>query len=951
MCTVEAQLVELRISVAGPHLVILEQPKQRGFRFRYGCEGPSHGGLPGASSEKGKKTFPTVQIRNYEGHAKIEVDLVNHMDSNLLHAHSLVGKHCTDDGICIVHVGPKDMTAQFCNLGILHVTKKDVLNTVINKIKKQRLRERGHSTYREFTVEENAKIKKEGADMKMYMDLSIVCLRFTAYLPDSSGQYVLPLKPVVSVPIHDSKAPGASNLKISRMDKTAGSVLGGDEVYLLCDKVQKDDIEVRFFENEAEGWQAFGQFSPTDVHKQCAIVFKTPPYYRTTIDKPVTVFLQLKRKRGGDASEPKQFTYYPEVKDKEGVGAKRKKVIPYFQSHFGDGPAAGGGGGGGGGAMFGTGGGFGGNVESPRMNFLYSINNHTYNGSTQMSGGMQKQKRCATAESPQQVGAQQGDAQTETQAQESTTAAENRNNVDLRRQALLGSLGLHMIAQRTARALQDYAKTADPRILMAVQIHQGGAQDENGDTPLHLAVIHQKTAVIQQLVQVITSIPNLEILNMTNHLNQTPLHLAVITKQYGVAAYLLEAGANPIPVDLYGNSVLHIALQAGDEKMVTILLQGAKPANKYLISSPDYNGMFPVHLAVKAKSEKCLELLVKNGADVNVVERKSGRSLLHLAVEMDNLSLATYLVKKLHAQVNVRTFSGNTPLHHAASMGSPILTKMLVSAGADVMAENDEPVFDSEESSESETDTDSESETDDNVGAGTDEETEMDTQHEPETQTMFDSETQMDLQAQASSYKDTDYDSDFEIEPKKRRIHGHTPLDLTKSDKVRDILLNSHASQSSALQHTETSKREKIFSLDWETLTQLEKLLDDDKGVLADLAKTLGLQSLVDSYRSTPSPSESLLKHYELLGGTEEQLIAALESMGLTEGVRLLQRSELQDKLQNTEVTLDSAYGSESIQDSSSKFSGSHSPPIPPTDCKLVPALAAQSSSSNLPHS
>lgn len=35
---------------------------QRGFRFRYGCEGPSHGGLPGASSEKGRKTYPTVKV-------------------------------------------------------------------------------------------------------------------------------------------------------------------------------------------------------------------------------------------------------------------------------------------------------------------------------------------------------------------------------------------------------------------------------------------------------------------------------------------------------------------------------------------------------------------------------------------------------------------------------------------------------------------------------------------------------------------------------------------------------------------------------------------------------------------------------------------------------------------------------------------------------------------------
>ncbi|XP_041100172.1 nuclear factor NF-kappa-B p105 subunit-like, partial [Polyodon spathula] len=50
----------------GPYLQIIEQPKQRGFRFRYGCEGPSHGGLPGASSEKNRKSFPQVKVRYHK---------------------------------------------------------------------------------------------------------------------------------------------------------------------------------------------------------------------------------------------------------------------------------------------------------------------------------------------------------------------------------------------------------------------------------------------------------------------------------------------------------------------------------------------------------------------------------------------------------------------------------------------------------------------------------------------------------------------------------------------------------------------------------------------------------------------------------------------------------------------------------------------------------------------
>ena len=35
------------------------------------------------------------------------------------------------------------------------------------------------------------------------------------------------------------EAPCAGALKICRMDKNSGCVTGGEEIYLLCDKVQK----------------------------------------------------------------------------------------------------------------------------------------------------------------------------------------------------------------------------------------------------------------------------------------------------------------------------------------------------------------------------------------------------------------------------------------------------------------------------------------------------------------------------------------------------------------------------------------------------------------------------------------------------------------------------------------------------------------------------------------
>lgn len=841
----------------GPYLVIVEQPKQRGFRFRYGCEGPSHGGLPGASSEKGRKTYPTVKICNYEGPAKIEVDLVTHSDPPRAHAHSLVGKQCSDLGVCAVSVGPKDMTAQFNNLGVLHVTKKNMMEIMIQKLQRQRLRSRPQG----LTEAERRELEQEAKELKKVMDLSIVRLRFSAFLRASDGSFSLPLKPVISQPIHDSKSPGASNLKISRMDKTAGSVRGGDEIYLLCDKVQKDDIEVRFYEDDENGWQAFGDFSPTDVHKQYAIVFRTPPYHKMKIDRPVTVFLQLKRKRGGDVSDSKQFTYYPLVEDKEEVQRKRRKALPTFSQPFGGGSHMGGGSGGSAGGYGGAGGG--GGLGFFPSSFAY---NPYQSGAAPMScypGGGGGAQMAAPSVDGREEAAPTSEAPGEEQLQ----------------QAREYSARLFGLARRSARALLDYGVTADARSLLAGQRHLLTAQDENGDTPLHLAIIHGQTSVIEQIAHVIYHARHLGVVNLTNHLHQTPLHLAVITGQTRVVSFLLQVGADPGLLDRHGDSAVHLALRAGAgaPDMLRTLLWSGVPTMSQLLHVPDFQGLYPVHLAVCARSPECLDLLVDSGAEVEAAERQGGRTALHLATEMEELGLVTHLVTKLHANVNARTFAGNTPLHLAAGLGSPTLTRLLLKAGADIHTENEEPLC--------------------------------------------------PLPSPPTSGSDSDSEGS---EDPPSSFRGHTPLDLTRSTKVRTLLLTA-AQDTMAPPLTPPSPAGPELPLEETVLQNLEHLLDGPgaQGSWSELAERLGLRSLVDTYRKTASPSGSLLRSYKLAGGDLAGLLDALSDMGLEEGVRLLRGPEAQDKLPSTaEVKEDSAYGSQSVEQEAEEKLGP--PPEPP---------------------
>ena len=45
-----------------PYVEIMEEPRSRGLRFRYKCEGRSAGSLPGEHSTNEQKTFPTIKV-------------------------------------------------------------------------------------------------------------------------------------------------------------------------------------------------------------------------------------------------------------------------------------------------------------------------------------------------------------------------------------------------------------------------------------------------------------------------------------------------------------------------------------------------------------------------------------------------------------------------------------------------------------------------------------------------------------------------------------------------------------------------------------------------------------------------------------------------------------------------------------------------------------------------
>ncbi|KAM9514286.1 transcription factor RelB [Guaruba guarouba] len=300
---------ELEELLEPPRLVITEQPKQRGMRFRYECEGRSAGSILGQSSTEASKTLPAIELLNCGSIPEVTVTacLVWKDWPHRVHPHGLVGKDCSN-GLCQVVLRPQSNPRHsFSNLGIQCVKKKEIEAAIERKL------QLGIDPFKAGALRNHQEV-----------DMNVVRICFQASYRDPAG-HTRHLGPVLSEPIFDKKSTNTSELRICRMNKESGPCTGGEELYLLCDKVQKEDIAVVF---RTATWEARADFSQADVHRQVAIVLRTPPYQQLELQQPVEVEVVLQRLTDSACSQAFPFTYLPRHRDIYGVQQKRKRGMP-----------------------------------------------------------------------------------------------------------------------------------------------------------------------------------------------------------------------------------------------------------------------------------------------------------------------------------------------------------------------------------------------------------------------------------------------------------------------------------------------------------------------------------------------------------------------------------------------------------------------------------------------
>lgn len=320
-------------------IVLLEEPEEK-FRFRYKSEMQgTHGCIHGSNSKKKAKSFPTIQVVNVPEHVKTvryRVGLYTNEVPRRHHVHKVMWKHFSDVEENFVE-GDANIEQNFRQvwqgLGIIHTSKKYIQDTIYNRLRKKFLEEKAHLQNNPCSVltdAEDLSLISDAAKQAKEIGnkMNTVVLGFEAFYVDPSGIY-RPLCPMIySNAINNLKNPSTGDLKITRVSRISASVLGGTEVFIFIERVKKDDIRVRFFEENEDDervWQAFADFTENDVHHQYAIAFKTPAYRDKEVTEEVNVYFELYRRSDEAISDRRAFTFKPAEEAR--LGKRRRQEL------------------------------------------------------------------------------------------------------------------------------------------------------------------------------------------------------------------------------------------------------------------------------------------------------------------------------------------------------------------------------------------------------------------------------------------------------------------------------------------------------------------------------------------------------------------------------------------------------------------------------------------------
>ncbi|KAK1711763.1 hypothetical protein BDP67DRAFT_566638 [Colletotrichum lupini] len=206
------------------------------------------------------------------------------------------------------------------------------------------------------------------------------------------------------------------------------------------------------------------------------------------------------------------------------------------------------------------------------------------------------------------------------------------------------------------------------------------AKGDSDMTALHIVARNGLTEAVRVLI---SAGAEQEVRDESGH---TPLHTACLRNQPGVVKALLENGVSIKILTEAENSTLSLAVLSGAEDIVELLLENDRSILQF---SEEHSHLNPLHLAAYHRNPEIAEILLANGAKLNIVDEFENTPLM-VATDRKVESIMRMLLcprtEDEDLQLDVPDQYGLTPLMLAASLGYEVGVRVLLDSGADLGA-------------------------------------------------------------------------------------------------------------------------------------------------------------------------------------------------------------------------------------------------------------------------
>lgn len=248
------------------------------------------------------------------------------------------------------------------------------------------------------------------------------------------------------------------------------------------------------------------------------------------------------------------------------------------------------------------------------------------------------------------------DVRPQTPAQEVSQALRKRTHTPSKDVLVNQAVQLHI--QRQARLLEcaKMGKAGELQELIKSGINVDDVKDNDGNTPLALAVTNEKNNTVQMLLNAGAKT------DIRNNDGDTPLALAVKKEKKDIAQMLLDAGAKTDIRNNEGDTPLSIGWIKNDQEMIDLLLD-SHALNKIEATPENVLRLVSSEKLFKAQNMRGRKLLKQflTTYSPNMKDHE-GNSLVALAAKNQCLETLQFLVENYKTDINSKNKAGQTPL-------------------------------------------------------------------------------------------------------------------------------------------------------------------------------------------------------------------------------------------------------------------------------------------------